>query len=385
MLKRLHVKNFTVFADATFEFGPGLNVVVGTNGTGKSHVLKLGYAVLRTSYRARQTFALQNSLALRFTLGESMRALFQTKGIGNLVRFQAQQHESAAVQVELTDESAGAMSFTFERQYATDTESAVLENKISREASDEQPLVTFTSNVPRQFVKLPPVFLPAKEVLTTATGMRKAYEDYETGFDETYYDAWGQLEASPLKTGGEAWRLVQPMVAHLETIMGGQILKVGKSFVFVPSNQKQSLEIDLLAEGLRKLATLAYLLTSGRLRPQTTLFWDEPEANLNPALLRKLAAVLAELARQGFQIVLATHSLFLLKELHIISRQKEAQPLPIRYFGLNAGKDGATTVTAVDDFELLPDIVALDEELEQADKLTLVFAQEDADHHGKGR
>ncbi|MBC8082055.1 MAG: AAA family ATPase [Hymenobacter sp.] len=46
MLQRLHVRNFTVFGEADFEFGPGLNVVVGTNGTGKSHVLKLGYAVL---------------------------------------------------------------------------------------------------------------------------------------------------------------------------------------------------------------------------------------------------------------------------------------------------------------------------------------------------
>ena len=44
MLNCLHVQNFTVFADATFEFSPGLNVIVGTNGTGKSHVLKLGYA-----------------------------------------------------------------------------------------------------------------------------------------------------------------------------------------------------------------------------------------------------------------------------------------------------------------------------------------------------
>jgi DNA repair ATPase RecN len=44
MLKHLHVQNFTVFANAEFAFGPGLNVVVGANGTGKSHVLKLGYA-----------------------------------------------------------------------------------------------------------------------------------------------------------------------------------------------------------------------------------------------------------------------------------------------------------------------------------------------------
>ncbi|GAA4019049.1 hypothetical protein GCM10022408_36280 [Hymenobacter fastidiosus] len=51
MLKRLLIKDFTVFADADFTFGPGLNVIVGTNGTGKSHVLKLGYTAARVTAR----------------------------------------------------------------------------------------------------------------------------------------------------------------------------------------------------------------------------------------------------------------------------------------------------------------------------------------------
>ena len=38
MLNTLHIKNFTVFQDARFEFSPGLNVIVGDNGTGKTHV-----------------------------------------------------------------------------------------------------------------------------------------------------------------------------------------------------------------------------------------------------------------------------------------------------------------------------------------------------------
>ncbi len=36
MLIRLHLQNFTVFADATFDVSPSLNVLVGTNGTGKT-------------------------------------------------------------------------------------------------------------------------------------------------------------------------------------------------------------------------------------------------------------------------------------------------------------------------------------------------------------
>ena len=136
------------------------------------------------------------------------------------------------------------------------------------------------------------------------------------------------------------------------------------------------MEMNLVAEGFRKFATLYKLLANGTLTPETTLFWDEPEANLNPALLKDMAAVLAELARAGFQIILATHSLFLLKELHILSQQA---PLPIKYFGLSADNDGPTRVATADNLELLPNIVALDAELDQSDRFQRVLDQEDAD------
>ena len=47
MLKTLKISNFTVFDNVDFEFSPGLNVIVGENGTGKTHVLKLGYLFSR--------------------------------------------------------------------------------------------------------------------------------------------------------------------------------------------------------------------------------------------------------------------------------------------------------------------------------------------------
>ncbi len=46
MLKRMHLKKFTVFNDQMFEFSNGLNVIVGENSAGKSHILKLAYAML---------------------------------------------------------------------------------------------------------------------------------------------------------------------------------------------------------------------------------------------------------------------------------------------------------------------------------------------------
>ena len=37
-VESLIVKNFTVFEKAEFAFSPGVNVLIGANATGKSHV-----------------------------------------------------------------------------------------------------------------------------------------------------------------------------------------------------------------------------------------------------------------------------------------------------------------------------------------------------------
>ena len=83
-----------------------------------------------------------------------------------------------------------------------------------------------------------------------------------------------------------------------------------------------------------------------------------------------MAAILAGLARAGFQIILATHSLFLLKEFHILAQQENTL---VRYFGLSVQPSAATTVTVADNLELLPDIVALDAELDQSDRFQRVL------------
>ena len=58
MISGLSLKNFTVFAKADFKFANGLNVIAGENGTGKSHVLKVAYAINAVLARgARETIS----------------------------------------------------------------------------------------------------------------------------------------------------------------------------------------------------------------------------------------------------------------------------------------------------------------------------------------
>jgi hypothetical protein len=123
-----------------------------------------------------------------------------------------------------------------------------------------------------------------------------------------------------------------------------------------------------LAEGHRKLALLIYLLRYGVIERGSTLFWDEPEANLNPAAMRLLAEALHGLAGLGVQMVLATHSLFLLREIEILQlREQAAQRVPVRYFGLGLTR-GGVTLTQGDDVVDIDPMVLLDENLQQSDR-----------------
>ena len=48
-LTNIEADNFTVFDDIKIPFNKGLNILVGENGMGKTHVMKLAYAACQAS------------------------------------------------------------------------------------------------------------------------------------------------------------------------------------------------------------------------------------------------------------------------------------------------------------------------------------------------
>lgn len=360
MLKRLHLKDFTVFANADFEFVQGLNVIVGANGTGKSHLLKIGYAVetiAETSKKIPWNDSHDNKLNWILGVQATLSDVFLADKLQNLIRRDSAANQSN-IQATFGNGSKEEL-LDFSILYSSDTyASCSIEHAPDSVAGE---IAT-------------PIFLPPKEVLSFFPGFNSVLKKFKLNFDRTFSDLFSALDLPELR---EPPTIVRQKI---EPIMQGRIRLVNGNFYLYPEKGER-FEINLIAEGIRKVGMLAQLLNNGSLTTQTTLFWDEPEANLNPALLRKVAAILAELAHQGFQIILATHSMSLLKEFHILSRQKTDKPLPIRYFGLNADSGQPTTIVTRDDFKFLPDVVALEVELEQADDLEEIFAREDRQFH----
>jgi len=90
MLTSLRLHNFSVFPDASFDFGQ-FNVIVGENGTGKTHVLKAAYSALTVGARPGPESGQGNAPTktyLQTALANKLRGVFRPDEIGCLVRRQ---------------------------------------------------------------------------------------------------------------------------------------------------------------------------------------------------------------------------------------------------------------------------------------------------------
>src|SRR5690606_15915971 len=54
MITNLQLKNFTAFTDLAIDFSPGINIVIGENGTGKTQLLKVILALSGQEPRGEQ-------------------------------------------------------------------------------------------------------------------------------------------------------------------------------------------------------------------------------------------------------------------------------------------------------------------------------------------
>ena len=80
--------------------------------------------------------------------------------------------------------------------------------------------------------------------------------------------------------------------------------------------------LSLTSAGVANMGMLALLIERGALERGSFLFIDEPESNLHPAWQVEMAEFLFELARQGVNVVISTHSMTILKWLEVHVKEK---------------------------------------------------------------
>ena len=285
-ITRLKLERFTAFEALDFKPSPGINVLVGANGTGKTHLMKVAYAACDVS-KTRADFA--EKLA---------RVFMPSKGVfGRLVKRRGA-GSSCEVRIHRGDRQ-------LQLSFSTRTRAAASANTKGAPGWLSAPVRS--------------VYIPAKEMLANAPGFLSLHAQREIHFEDIYPDILNRAYLPELRDPAPAEKR---LLALLQRRLGGKVRVDGNEEFFLRS-RGMDLEFPLVAEGIRKIGLLWLLIRNGALPESSVLFWDEPEANLNPNLFGVVIEVLLELQRMGVQIFIATHDYAILKELDLQRREED--------------------------------------------------------------
>lgn len=353
MIAKLSLENFAKFGELNIDFSSKINIIIGENGTGKTQLLKAAYV-------ANTALALGQEQG---DLTEKLCSTFRPNGdaLGKLVRNGTPGGQHAKINAEFGHGQRLSAEFT---------------------ASSKKVKLSHFSNESGGLT--PPIFLPTKEVLSLYKGITSGHSDKPTLhslFDATYLDLCEKLSVKrPIKLedaieqdprfGLVYQKLVNTIDGRFRfgffgntTFEPGQFqeqrtkdqhkLSTRMETVFVPI-KGETISAQMAAEGVRKLGIIQILLENQQLNlgVSGTLFWDEPETNMNPKFMRLLVEVLLELARNGQQIVLATHDYVLLKWFDLLADKGKGDHVQYHALYRAEGLSGIK-IESVDAYHLL--------------------------------
>ena len=279
-ITRIKLKRFTAFEELDFKPSAGVNAIIGANGTGKTHLMKVAYAACDVSKTGKR-------------YPEKLVNVFRPSKLypGRLLK---RRRGRSQCSIEVTYEHL-SLKTSFSNLSKVPSEIRV----IGAKDWSAKPIES--------------AYIPVKEMLANSPGFRSLYSQREIAFEEVYADILDRAFIPP-RQGPPGVKRGKLLRILRKTMEGGVI---SENEEFFHRGKQGKIEFTLLAEGMRKLGLLWLLLQNGTLLNGSVLFWDEPETNLNPKLFGPLINILLELQRLGVQVFLATHDYVILKELDL--------------------------------------------------------------------
>lgn len=306
----LKLNRFMLFEDAEINWSKNINVICGENSTGKTTLLKVMYALLKPI--SKGTFGNMTKEMEEKVFVEKLQGVFRPDEmkIGRLVsRVQGSNRTDFSVLMDKNQKIS--VGFGNRQENHADVNLKISEKR----------------------KKFDVVYIPTKEMISNTQHFSTLYEEYHIDFEEMYYDL-NKLLDRPLSKGPNTNE--QKEVLHsFEEIMKGQIIQKDKKF-YLRIKGEGEFEMGLVSDGYRKLAMIIYMILSGSLNKDTILFWDEPETNMNPKMIRPIVQALTVLAKMGIQIFVTTHDYFVQQEFNMLTLYPELNPdkLDIQFISL---------------------------------------------------
>jgi len=306
-IKKVTIKRFTIFNDFELELCKGINLIIGDNGIGKTHLLKIIYCLSKLDNTIINTVSEPDFASnLKEAMNNTISSAFD---IGN-------------------EYSKNTLNYAeFLLQHYT----------VPYPTPDQQHIV----------------FIPAKEMLSHAKGllsMKTKYGD-NMPFDSTLLDI---IEKA------QAWKLTQPppiaknITPTLEKIIGGVVEVNDDGSFWLSKSNGTVIPFSMEAEGFKQFGLLWQLIMNESITQNSLVIWDEPENSINPENIPPLVESMLELQRHGVQIVAATHSYNFVRYFDILRKKNDS----VMHLCLYKTDDGNICYSSAENFmDLVPNPV----------------------------
>ncbi len=306
-IKHAKIDNFTVFQNVDFDFSKGINIFIGENGSGKTHIMKVLYSACRAT-ESKTSFS--NKL-VKTMLPDDFK-------ISRLITRKQGSNTSIISITASSDDNTLEKSLQISFSHKTKKWDAEVKGEELWEKS---------------FVDTSSIFIPAKEILSHSYKLAAAVDKNNVMFDDTYVDI---INSSQIDISvGRNNMTKDAMLKRIEKITNGKVVYDEKRDEFYLKKGHSKQEFNLVAEGIRKMAMLWQLVKNGTLEKGSVLFWDEPETNINPSYIPIIVELLLELSRHNVQIFISTHDYMLAKYFEIRKMPEEK----ILFHSLNKEND----------------------------------------------
>lgn len=309
-IDRLILNNFMLFENAELNWSKNINIICGENSTGKTTLLKVLYSVVKPLSKGRKEIINKEMEEQIFV--NKLQGVFRPDGmkIGRLV---SRKQGSNRTDFEVVLNKKQRISIGFGNRQENHADIKIEPSNFSE--------------------RYDVIYIPTKEMISTTEHFASLYEEYHLDFEEMYYDL-AKLLDRPLSKGPNT-NEQNEVLRSFEQIMKGQIVQKDKKF-YLKIKGEGEFEMGLLSDGYRKLSMIVYLILSGSMSKNTILFWDEPETNMNPKMIRPIVQAMVALAKMGVQIFVTTHDYFVQQEFNMLTMYPELNPerLDIQFVSL---------------------------------------------------
>lgn len=309
MIKNFEIHDYRQFQNTNFDNFTNVNLFIGENDTGKTTILKFLYSNIYLLKYESDNYIYNITNTLPMQVDTPLDG--DINHINNL-NYHYQNHvfpNTKLIKLLLFDNK----NINFKTSFI----------------NTKNEIITSNDNINNYNYDYKPLFIPAKEILSIMNAViYLKNQNIESGFDDSYTDIIYEILA---RKNIDERELLTAFKNRYDFYNGNIQIDKNTNAVNYYKNDGNIYNINITAEGIKKLGIFEVLHNTGNLTKKSILFIDEPENSLHPKMVRELMRFLVDISKEGVQIFMASHNSFVLNQLSNIA-VKDNYPINVYFF-----------------------------------------------------